>query len=43
MQGQAIEWARKNYSHLEGLNLADDSTELENLEVYILLGADFCV
>ena len=25
----------------EGLTLADDSTELENLEVHILLGADF--
>ena len=40
-QGQAVDWARKNYSHLEGLTLADDSTDLENLEVHILLGAEF--
>ena len=40
-QGQANDWARKNYSHLEGLTLADDGAELENLEVHILLGADF--
>ena len=40
-QGQAIDCVRKNYSHLEGLTLADDSSELENLEVHILLGADF--
>ena len=41
-QGQMIDWAMKNYSHLEGLTSADDSTELENLEIHILLGQIFC-
>ena len=40
-QCQAIDWAKKNYSHLEGLTLADDSIDLEDLEVHTLLGADF--
>ena len=40
-QGQAIDWMKKNYPQLDGLALAGDSTELENLEVHILLGAGF--
>ena len=40
-QGQTTDWARKNYSYSEGLTLADDNTDLENIEVHIMLGADF--
>ena len=41
ISNQAVELATKNYPHLSGLDLADDSSSLKDVDIDILIGADF--
>ena len=38
---QVVELATKNYPHLSGLDLADDSSSSNDVDIDILIGADF--
>ncbi len=41
ISNQAVELAVKQYPHLRGLNLADNSSPSNDVDVDILIGADF--
>ena len=41
ISNQAVELATKNYPHLSGLDLADDSSSSNDVDIDILIGADF--
>ena len=41
ISNQAVDLAVNTYPHLSGLNLADDSSSSNDVDIYILIGADF--
>ena len=41
ISNQAVELATKNHPHLSGLDLADDSSSSNDVDIDILIGADF--